>query len=165
MDPVIIGPLALIATIGLLVLIKIITSAQKRKPGPQKKVRLLIHSINDDRCTGCDACVTVCPTDVLELKSNKSRVLRFGDCIQCEQCANVCPTTALVMHYEGSEAPPVLVPDLDEYYQSKVPGLYLLGEAAGKPLVKNAVNLGRAAIEHALRSGLRPGALCQMSTA
>ncbi len=62
MDPVIIGPLALIATIGLLVLIKIITSAQKRKPGPQKRVRLLIHSINDDRCTGCDACVTVCPT-------------------------------------------------------------------------------------------------------
>lgn len=159
MDPVIIGPLALVATIGLLVLIKIITSAQKRKPGPQKKVRLLIHSINDDRCTGCDACVTVCPTDVLELKNNKSRVLRFGDCIQCEQCANVCPTTALVMHHEGTAAPPVQVPDLDDYYQSKVPGLYLLGEAAGKPLVKNAVNLGRAAVEHLLRSGMRPGAI------
>lgn len=164
MDPVIIGPLALVATIGLLVLIKLITSAQKKKPGPQKKVRLLIHSINDDRCTGCDACVVVCPTDVLELKSNKSRVLRFGDCIQCEQCANVCPTTALVMHHEGTTPPPVQVPDLDDYYQSKVPGLYLLGEAAGKPLVKNAINLGRAAVEHLLRSGFRPGAIDQQST-
>jgi thioredoxin reductase (NADPH) len=164
MDPVIIGPLIAGGFLAFVILIKVVASSRKKDPGPQKKVRLLIHSINDDRCTGCDACVLVCPTDVLELKSNKSRVLRFGDCIQCEQCANVCPTSALVMHYEGTEAPPVLVPDLDEYYQSKVPGLYLLGEAAGKPLVKNAVNLGRAVIEHTLRSGLRPGAIAQMST-
>src|SRR5205823_2106476 len=101
---------------------------------------------------------------VLELRNNKSRVMRFNDCIQCEQCAHVCPTNALVMHYEGSEAPPVMVPDLDEYYQSKVPGLYLLGEAAGKPLVKNAVNLGRAAVEHALKGGMRPGAVPRRPT-
>ena len=31
------------------------------------KKKLLVHAINDDRCTGCDACVTVCPTDVLDL--------------------------------------------------------------------------------------------------
>jgi putative YpdA family bacillithiol system oxidoreductase len=122
----------------------------------QKQRKMLIHSINDDRCTGCDACVTVCPTDVLDLVNNKSRVLRFNDCIQCEQCAMVCPTTALVMHYEGTKAPAFRMPDLDEYYQA-VPGLYLIGEAAGKPLVKNASNLGRAVIEHSLRAGgLRP---------
>src|SRR5436190_1747987 len=34
---------------------------------------LLLHAINDDRCTGCDACVTVCPTDVL------GRSARGGD--------------------------------------------------------------------------------------
>ena len=165
MDPVIIGPLIAGGALALIIAFKVLLSGRKKDPGPQKKVRLLIHSINDDRCTGCDACVTVCPTDVLELQKNKSRVARFGDCIQCEQCANVCPTTALVMHHEGSEPPPLLVPDLDDYYQSNAtPGLYLLGEAAGKPLVKNAVNLGRAVIEHALRSGLRPGALAGMNT-
>lgn len=163
LDPVIIGPLAAVGAIVLVAVIKVVFG-KKKTAAPQKKVRLLIHSINDDRCTGCDACVMVCPTDVLELQKNKSRVARFGDCIQCEQCANVCPTNALVMHYEGTSAPPVLVPDLDEYYQSKVPGLYLLGEAAGKPLVKNAVNLGRAVIEHALRSGLKPGALSAQSS-
>jgi putative YpdA family bacillithiol system oxidoreductase len=121
----------------------------------QTQKKLLIHSINDDRCTGCDACVSVCPTDVLDLVQNKSRVLRFNDCIQCEQCAMVCPTTALVMHYEGTKAPPYRMPDLDEYYQA-VPGLYLIGEAAGKPLVKNASNLGRAVVEHMVRKeGLR----------
>jgi thioredoxin reductase/ferredoxin len=165
---VIVGPVVALLIIGMIVYFR----AGRRDVGPgsgaakgakaakgavtQKgRTRLLLHSINDDRCTGCDACVLVCPTDVLELRNNKSRVIRFNDCIQCEQCAHVCPTHALVMHYEGTAPPPVQVPDLDEYYQSRVPGLYLLGEAAGKPLVKNAVNLGRAAVEHAIRSGLR----------
>lgn len=116
--------------------------------------RLLIHSINDDRCTGCEACVTVCPTDVLELVANKSRVERFGDCIQCEQCVTACPTTALVMHYEGTKPPPIRLPELDDYYQA-APGLYLIGEAAGKPLVKNGSNLGRAVIEHMLVTGMK----------
>jgi thioredoxin reductase (NADPH) len=115
--------------------------------------RLLVHSINDDRCTGCEACVTVCPTDVLELLDNKSRVLRFGDCIQCEQCVTACPTTALVMHYEGTPPPQIRLPELDDYYQA-TPGLYLIGEAAGKPLVKNSSNLGRAVIEHMVVTGL-----------
>jgi thioredoxin reductase/NAD-dependent dihydropyrimidine dehydrogenase PreA subunit len=121
------------------------------------KRKLLIHSINDDRCTGCDACVTVCPTDVLELVNNKSKVQRFSDCIQCEQCVSACPTTALIMHYEGTKPPPYRMPQFDEFYQA-APGLYLIGEAAGKPLVKNASNLGRAVVEHMFKSGLRPNA-------
>lgn len=118
---------------------------------------ILVHDINDDRCTGCDACVAVCPTNVLDLVNNKSRVLRFGDCIQCEACMWACPTEALVMYPEGKEPPRLKVPDLDEHYQTKVKGQYLIGEVAGKPLVKNAANLGRAVIEHALAGGLRAG--------
>jgi thioredoxin reductase (NADPH) len=128
---------------------------RRARPAPAPRPRL-IHSINDDRCIGCDACVDVCPTDVLELVSNKSRVQRFSDCVQCEQCVHACPTTALVMHYEGSAPPGFRIPLLDEHYQA-APGLYLIGEAAGKPLVKNASNLGRAAIEHMLKTGLTPG--------
>ncbi|HEY8143976.1 MAG TPA: NAD(P)-binding domain-containing protein [Kofleriaceae bacterium] len=118
-------------------------------------VRILVHSINDDRCTGCDACVAVCPTNVLDLVENKSRVLRFQDCIQCEACMWACPTTALVMHPEGTEPPSYRMPDLDEFYQTRIPGQYLIGEVAGKPLVKNAANLGRTVIEHMLATGLR----------
>ena len=121
-------------------------------PGP----RILVHDINDDRCTGCDACVAVCPTNVLDLVDNKSRVLRFADCIQCEACMWACPTEALVMFPEGSQPPPLKVPELDEAYQTAVPGQYLIGEVAGKPLVKNAANLGRAVIEHMLATGMRP---------
>jgi thioredoxin reductase/ferredoxin len=121
--------------------------------------RILIHDINDDRCTGCDACVAVCPTNVLDLVDNKSRVLRFQDCIQCEACMVACPTEALVMFPEGATPPPLKVPEIDEHFQTAVPGQYLIGEVAGKPLVKNAANLGRSVVEHMLGAGLRPGAL------
>ena len=121
--------------------------------------RILVHDINDDRCTGCDACVAVCPTNVLDLVANKSRVLRFQDCIQCEACMFACPTEALVMFPEGAVPPPLKVPEIDENFQTAVPGQYLIGEVAGKPLVKNAANLGRAVVEHMLQTGLRPGAL------
>ena len=76
-----------------------------RRTGARRSVRaILVHDINDDRCTGCDACVAVCPTNVLDLVANKSRVLRFQDCIQCEACMFACPTEALVMFPEGARA-------------------------------------------------------------
>lgn len=154
-------PLALGGFAVLLMATFTMLSARKRHHGivaPAQVVgpRVLIHDINDDRCTGCDACVAVCPTNVLDLVSNKSRVLRFQDCIQCEACMFACPTEALVMFPEGAQPPPLKVPEIDENFQTAVPGQYLIGEVAGKPLVKNAANLGRVVIEHMLQAGLRP---------
>jgi thioredoxin reductase len=118
------------------------------------RVRILVHSINDDRCTGCETCVDACPTNVLALVGHKSRPVRFDQCVQCEKCARVCPTQALAMHLEGDEPDPIVVPDIDEAFQTRVPGQYLIGEVAGKPLVKNAANLGRMVVEHMLATGL-----------
>jgi thioredoxin reductase (NADPH) len=137
-----------------------VSPAATQQAGP----RILVHDINDDRCTGCDACVAVCPTNVLDLVANKSRVLRFQDCIQCEACMIACPTEALVMFPQGAIPPPLKVPEVDEMFQTVVPGQYLIGEVAGKPLVKNAANLGRAVVEHMLTTGLQPGALGQGDT-
>jgi thioredoxin reductase/ferredoxin len=119
----------------------------------------LLHSINDDRCIGCEACVDVCPTEVLDLVDHKVRVARFSDCVQCEQCASACPTQALVMYRAGTTPRVLTVPEIDEHFQTGVPGQYLIGEVAGKPLVKNAANLGRAVIEHIARDlAGKPGA-------
>src|SRR5882672_11564982 len=141
-----------------------VLSARKRHhavltPATVVGPRILVHDINDDRCTGCDACVAVCPTNVLDLVANKSRVLRFQDCIQCEACMFACPTEALVMFPEGGAPPSLKVPEIDDNFQTAVPGQYLIGEVAGKPLVKNAANLGRGVVEHMLASGMQPGAL------
>lgn len=157
-------PLALGGFAILLMAVFTMVSARRRHhqtvaPATTAGPQILVHDINDDRCTGCDACVAVCPTNVLDLVANKSRVLRFQDCIQCEACMFACPTEALVMFPEGSTPPPLKVPEVDENFQTAVPGQYLIGEVAGKPLVKNAANLGRAVVEHMLVLGLRPGAL------
>ena len=157
-------PLALGGLAILLMAMFTMLSARKRHRAAQAPAavagpRVLVHDINDDRCTGCDACVAVCPTNVLDLVENKSRVLRFHDCIQCEACMFACPTEALVMFPEGGQPPPLKVPEMDENFQTAVPGQYLIGEVAGKPLVKNAANLGRCVVEHMLASGLRAGAL------
>jgi thioredoxin reductase (NADPH) len=145
----------------LMALVGAVNNRRARKKATTRAVtsgpRILIHDINDDRCTGCDACVAVCPTNVLDLVSNKSRVLRFQDCIQCEACMWACPTEALVMFPEGTKPPPLKVPDIDPDYQTRVQGQYLIGEVAGKPLVKNAANLGRAVVEHMIKNGLRAG--------
>jgi len=144
-------------------------SARKRhnavmQPAVHVGPAILIHDINDDRCTGCDACVAVCPTNVLDLVANKSRVLRFEYCIQCEACMFACPSEALVMFPQGSIPPPLKVPAIDENFQTIVPGQYLIGEVAGKPLVKSAANLGRAVVEHMMLTGLRAGALGRSDT-
>jgi thioredoxin reductase (NADPH) len=158
-------PLALGGFAILLMAVFTMLSARKRHraivapPPPVGGPRILVHDINDDRCTGCDACVAVCPTNVLDLVANKSRVLRFEDCIQCEACMFACPTEALVMFPEGSVPPPLKIPEVDDNFQTVVPGQYLIGEVAGKPLVKNAANLGRAVVEHMLVTGLRGGAI------
>nr|MDQ3369997.1 NAD(P)-binding domain-containing protein [Myxococcota bacterium] len=162
-------PLALGGLAILLMVVFTILSARKRHAGvlaPATVVgpAILVHDINDDRCTGCDACVAVCPTNVLDLVANKSRVLRFEDCIQCEACMFACPTEALVMFPEGSTPPPLQVPEIDDNFQTVVPGQYLIGEVAGKPLVKSAANLGRAVVEHMLQGGLRGGALGRSET-
>lgn len=114
--------------------------------------------INPDLCIGCDKCVKICPRDVLELepKTQVAHVARRDDCIQCRACDKACPTQALRMYERGGPAPRINMPDLDEYYQPKgIQGLYLIGESAGKPRIKNAINLGQAVVEHMVLSGLQ----------
>lgn len=131
-------------------------------PAPQRAEGaryLLRHAINEGLCVGCNGCVEVCPTEVLKLNDrSKSVVARFDDCILCRRCEGVCPTGALVMHREGAEPRARRRPRLDRFGQA-APGLYLIGEAAERPLVKIGINLGRVAVEHAVqRGGLCPRA-------
>jgi ferredoxin len=72
-------PLGLIAAaIAVMAVFTVLAARRKHEahvaPATQVGPSILIHDINDDRCTGCDACVAVCPTNVLELVDNKSRV-------------------------------------------------------------------------------------------
>jgi nitroreductase/Pyruvate/2-oxoacid:ferredoxin oxidoreductase delta subunit len=65
-------------------------------------------------CIGCERCVTVCPSFVLDMIQGKSNVVRRDWCIGCGHCGAVCPTAAVLhggicfeMHPKKGEAPAV----------------------------------------------------------
>ncbi|WP_353252790.1 cyclic nucleotide-binding domain-containing protein [Salinisphaera sp. PC39] len=59
----------------------------------------------------------------------------------------------------GIELPnesPEALPELDEHYQSNVPGLYVIGALAGYPLIKQAMNQGHDVVEFIKGHDIKP---------
>ena len=55
---------------------------------------------NEERCTHCGACVTVCPTGAFELELT-TRHVKFDNekCIACGMCIKACPPRAMEVHF------------------------------------------------------------------
>ena len=55
---------------------------------------------NEERCTHCGACVTVCPTGAFRLDA-KTRLVIFDNekCIACGLCIPACPPRAMEVHF------------------------------------------------------------------
>jgi len=55
---------------------------------------------NEERCTHCGACVTICPADAFELDPKTRRVTFHGDkCLACGLCLKACPPRAMEVHF------------------------------------------------------------------
>jgi NAD-dependent dihydropyrimidine dehydrogenase PreA subunit len=50
--------------------------------------------IDSDRCTGCGACVDICPQGAISIQ-NDLAVIDQALCSKCGNCAEVCPTGAI----------------------------------------------------------------------
>lgn len=50
--------------------------------------------IDKDACTGCAACVDVCPTEAISIKDDKA-VVDADACTDCLSCIDECPTEAI----------------------------------------------------------------------
>ena len=56
----------------------------------------MIELIVDDRCSQCNLCVSICPTNVLEpVADAKPRVARQEDCKTCFLCELYCKEDAI----------------------------------------------------------------------
>ena len=71
-------------------------------------------TLDESRCTLCQACVTLCPERALSMAGDGSQ-LRFQQaaCVQCALCVNGCPERALqldrVFHFNPSRSIPVVL--------------------------------------------------------
>ncbi|MFC2070395.1 NIL domain-containing protein [Chloroflexota bacterium] len=71
-----------------------------------KKTGVRIQSLsqdvtrNEERCTHCGACITVCPAGAFELESATRQVIFLNDeCIACGLCIKTCPPRAMELHF------------------------------------------------------------------
>jgi len=55
---------------------------------------------NEERCTHCGACITICPTGAFELEPLTRRV-KFDNekCLACALCIKACPPRAMELHF------------------------------------------------------------------
>jgi ferredoxin len=55
---------------------------------------------NEERCTHCGACVTVCPTGAFRVDPKTRKVLFDNKkCIACGLCISACPPRAMEVHF------------------------------------------------------------------
>ena len=55
---------------------------------------------NEERCTHCGACVTICPTGAFELEPLTRRVNFYDEkCLACGVCIKACPPRAMELHF------------------------------------------------------------------
>ncbi|MBN2299387.1 MAG: 4Fe-4S binding protein [Deltaproteobacteria bacterium] len=59
-----------------------------------------------DACTGCGACMKICPTGAISGEKKKKHVIAEDLCIECGACGRICPKEA-VLDQLGNRCTPV----------------------------------------------------------
>ena len=122
--------------------------AAARKAGRHETLSL--HPVVDEgKCIGCEECVRGCPEeDVLLTYRNKAVVVDAAECVGHGVCERVCPVAAITL-VMGTATRGVEIPRLNEFFETSVPGMYVVGELGGMGLIRNAIWQATQAVEHA----------------
>ncbi|MFC2068843.1 NIL domain-containing protein [Chloroflexota bacterium] len=55
---------------------------------------------NDERCTHCGACITVCPTRAFEIDPVSRKIIFYDEkCVACGICIKACPPRAMEVYF------------------------------------------------------------------
>ncbi len=52
--------------------------------------------VNKGKCSGCESCVDICPTEAITMADSKAKI-DADECISCETCIDECSEGALSM--------------------------------------------------------------------
>ncbi len=50
-----------------------------------------------NKCTGCAACVDVCPVEAISLNDDGKAVVNPDECTDCGACVDECPSEAITL--------------------------------------------------------------------
>jgi ferredoxin len=50
--------------------------------------------VDEQKCTGCEACVGECPSEAISMVNDKA-VVDLDTCIDCGVCVDACPVEAI----------------------------------------------------------------------
>jgi thioredoxin reductase (NADPH) len=110
--------------------------------------------VDPARCIGCGTCVDACPEgDVLGIVGGTATVVNGMRCVGHGRCEVACPVGAIRVGL-GDLASRRDVPVLDEWHQTTVEGLFIVGELGGLALVKNAIAQARGAVSRVAQLAL-----------
>ncbi|MEK6325134.1 MAG: NAD(P)-binding domain-containing protein [Acidobacteriota bacterium] len=103
-------------------------------------------------CIGCHACVEACPHDVLAIVNGVSTPIALDQCMEDTGCTVECPTSpkACIIINGTKKIPPRKVPNRNQRLMTNVPGVYMVGDVSGVPLIKNALNEGAQVIDYVI---------------
>jgi thioredoxin reductase (NADPH) len=101
-------------------------------------------------CIGCHACVEACPHDVLAIVNGVSVPVALDQCMEDTACTVECPTSpkACIVINTTKKIPARKVPNRNQRLMTNVPGIYMVGDVSGVPLIKNALNEGAQVIDY-----------------
>ena len=52
--------------------------------------------IEEEKCTGCESCVSECPSEAIKMVNGKAFV-EADQCVDCGVCVDACPVEAITM--------------------------------------------------------------------
>lgn len=61
------------------------------------EIKIFKLTIDRDKCTLCETCVDICPTEALACKNDK--IIVIGDCERCEICKYNCQVDAITTEW------------------------------------------------------------------
>ncbi len=115
--------------------------------------------VDEGLCIGCGECVKGCPEqDVLTTLRNKATVAHAVECVGHGICERVCPVGAITLVI-GTEKRGAEIPRLNEFFETNLPGLYVVGELGGMGLIRNAVWQATQAVQHVAENAARGAGL------